>query len=105
MRRHYTEAQKAEALARLKANGGNLTRTARESGIPRNTIRLWAADTARAAPSETRHQKEDELVALYEEVERVLLVAARRKAEAGALRDSVANLMTGAGIARDKSSF
>jgi ribosomal protein L29 len=41
--RKYTAAERAARLAVLKANGGNLARTARETGVPRNTLRTWAA--------------------------------------------------------------
>ena len=62
-RRHYTEADKAKTLSALKANGGNLDRTARETKVPRNTIRLWAKAPDRAAPAEVRQEKDDELEA------------------------------------------
>jgi transposase-like protein len=42
--RKYSAAERAAHLAVLKANGGNLARTARETGVPRNTLRTWAAD-------------------------------------------------------------
>ncbi len=102
MRRHYSEAEKAEVLARLTSNGGNLSRTSRESRVPRKTIERWAEDPERAAPTEVRKEKEQDLLNLWEEVERVLLAATVRKCEAGTLRDTVSQLMVGAGIARDK---
>jgi hypothetical protein len=37
----YTELQRTEALAALAANGGNVSKTARETGIPRKTIETW----------------------------------------------------------------
>jgi transposase-like protein len=39
--RKYSLAEKTAALAALAANGGNLERTARQIGIPRNTLRIW----------------------------------------------------------------
>ena len=41
--RKYTAAERAARLAVLKANGGNLARTARETGVPRTTLQSWAA--------------------------------------------------------------
>jgi transposase-like protein len=38
----YSDEQRAAVLAALDANGGNLTRTARETGVPRQTIQTWA---------------------------------------------------------------
>lgn len=43
-RRHYSDRERAEALAKLEANGGNLTRTARETGISRKALREWQRD-------------------------------------------------------------
>jgi transposase-like protein len=42
LRREYTDAQKAEALAALDANGGNVKRTARELDIPEASLREWS---------------------------------------------------------------
>ena len=41
-RRTYSDREKAEALAALDANSGNLTRTADDLGIPYSTLRDWA---------------------------------------------------------------
>lgn len=65
-RRHYTEADRAIALAKLKANDGNLERTSRECGIPRETIRRWKNEPDRAAPPDVRQEKEAEVLALIE---------------------------------------
>lgn len=40
-KRQYSDDEKAAALLALEANGGNATKTARETGIPTNTIRSW----------------------------------------------------------------
>lgn len=40
--RQYTDAEKAEALVALEANGGNVKGTARALGIPEPTLRLWS---------------------------------------------------------------
>lgn len=37
----YTDAQRAEALAALQANGGNLSATSRDTGIPFSTLKRW----------------------------------------------------------------
>lgn len=41
MARTWTDDQRVEALTRLAANGGNVSQTSRELGIPRATIILW----------------------------------------------------------------
>lgn len=60
----YSEKRIAETLAVLKANGGNVSRTSRETGVPRGTLRGWrdasAADAGRQAAiaDQTEEQKE-----------------------------------------------
>ena len=46
----YTDQQRIEVLARLEVNGGNVTRTARECGVPKPTLLSWR-DKALAAGS------------------------------------------------------
>lgn len=45
-RRRYSDKERATALAALAANGGNVLRTARDTGIPRKTVELWAKEQA-----------------------------------------------------------
>lgn len=73
-RRHYTEAEKAQALALYEANGKNLTRTSRESGIPENTIRRWVEDPERAAPSQVRAETKADPIALLDRAIEACLV-------------------------------
>ncbi len=40
-RRHYSEEDKATALAVLAANNGDLRKTARDLGIPKSTLERW----------------------------------------------------------------
>jgi transposase-like protein len=41
MPRRYSDEQKQQAIERLIANGGDVTRTSAESGIPENTLWRW----------------------------------------------------------------
>lgn len=68
-RRSYTDADRAAALAALDANADNLARTARETGIPRNTLRRWA-DGEGVVPqlSELRQEKRTLSLSRIEEV-------------------------------------
>jgi transposase-like protein len=50
-KRVYTKADRVAALAALAANAGNLARTARQLGIPRNTLQDWAKGAAMAPVS------------------------------------------------------
>lgn len=45
--RTYTDEEVAEALAVLKANGGNVLQTAKTTGIPRKTICQWRDGVSR----------------------------------------------------------
>jgi transposase-like protein len=47
----YSDEDKAAVLAALAANGGNLLRTAKETGVSRNTIRHWVQEAP--PPDET----------------------------------------------------
>ena len=49
-RKEYSDEEKVRALAALAAGGGDVSRTARQLGIPRRTLRDWA-DAARARGS------------------------------------------------------
>lgn len=46
----YSTAQKLAALAVLAANAGNISKTARETGIDRVTLRKWRASELNASP-------------------------------------------------------
>ena len=46
----YTDAQRIEALAALEANAGNVKRTSRETGIPRQTLTTWRDMAVAYAP-------------------------------------------------------
>jgi len=67
-RRHYTEHDKAVALAALEANGGNVSATVRETGVPSATLRLWRDAPERAAPAEKRSRARGELRDLFKSV-------------------------------------
>lgn len=69
-KRHYSDQERADALAVLKAHGNNYSKAARAAGIPRATIKLWSVDRkgvsdedakSRAAPLEMRQRSEKEL--------------------------------------------
>lgn len=70
----YTDAQRAEALAALQANGGNLSATSRATGIPFSTIKRW------------RDEPDPRLAELGEE----------KKADLGDRLESIANALVDA---------
>jgi hypothetical protein len=68
-KRKYTDEQKATYLAILDGHGGNLARTARETGVPRKTLADWSAGRG-ATPGVTdiRHQKKAALAEMLEQL-------------------------------------
>lgn len=62
-KRQYTDAEKAETLAILTANGGNVSATSKQTGIPRATITNWRdGDGVNGDVSEIRQEKEETLI-------------------------------------------
>ena len=67
--RRYTPEEIAAALAILEANGGNVSRTARDMGVPRKTLASWAESNGPAMPDgETRQQEKETLADVFERV-------------------------------------
>jgi transposase-like protein len=54
----YSIERKAEVLALIEANNGNIDQTARETGIPHQTIRFWFANKQRFSNVQTRKLKD-----------------------------------------------
>jgi len=101
MRRHYSDKDRAEALAVLRAVGGDLSQAARDCGIPRKTLASWRAQPALAAPADVRQTKEDDLANRWSEVRDLAIIRAKEQLEAGGklgLRD----LTILAGVGTDK---
>jgi hypothetical protein len=94
----YSDEQRAAVLAALDANKGNVTKTARETGVPKSTLIAWR-DNVHVPPSdELRTTKKLELADLI-------------RAELGAIFDalpgkrgdaSYKDVATAAGILIDK---
>lgn len=92
----YSRERKAEVLALVKANGGNVMETSRETGIRSTTIQYWI-DTAERN-DEFREHKQAELADRFEGVAHAWLGIAEAKAEQAPFN----HLMIGVGIAVDK---
>lgn len=101
MRTRYSEEQKAAALAAYKANDNNLSKTAREVGIPKGTLEYWARGAdANPVPPELQTRKNTELVDDLKLLARALVKTALAKAEAG--DGNVQQVTTSLGIVLDK---
>lgn len=98
-RRRYTDDDRATALAVLDSNGGNLSRTARETGIAVSTLQRWVADRAQDL-SDLRNQKRESLSELWENIARAYIA---RALDAAAVNETAAqSAVTVAAIATDK---
>lgn len=102
-KRVYNQADRASVLVILRTNGGNIARTARDTGMPEATIRDWKKDwEANGAPEELLEMVEEQSTAILEDMERVRykalqLIEAHLPAE-----KNVKNLATVFGIIDDK---
>ena len=68
--RHYSDEQKATALAVLASNGGNVDRTARELGMPRKTLDRWAKGGVHPDVARSGQEKRRPLAELFEDIAR-----------------------------------
>lgn len=102
----YSDAQAANALSMLEANGGNAKRTAALLGIPRTTLRQWAnrAQSSTARPKQVSAQLvKDRSAEIADSLEdlaarSVGLAGSGEKLAAASYKD----LLIGAGIAIEK---
>ena len=97
-RRQYSDEEKANALAVLAANGGDLRGTARSLGIPKSTLENWAAQRVSAAVSELADTKKKDLADELENIALKLVEAMPDKMQDATLQQ----IATSLGIAIDK---
>jgi transposase-like protein len=101
MQRRYSDREKATALAVLDANNGDALATARQTGIPRSTIRHWVSGNVSADVAGLRQEKKAELSARLDELAHALvgdLLQESKRSQA-----SYKDLATAMGIAIDKA--
>lgn len=98
-KRSYSDREKAEALAILDSNGGNLAKTSRESGIPQKTLSHWRDGNGTTPDvANIRDEKKADLITLWQGiVEKALSMAPDKIHEAG-----FDSLIRAAGIGTDK---
>jgi DNA-binding Xre family transcriptional regulator len=97
---HYSEDDKANALAALKANGGNVARTARELGMKEPTLRKWAKGKVKPIPSQKYEEKVTDLKVSLRSLIAGLIGLALVKIDAGDA--NLLDVMKSLGIAMDK---
>lgn len=89
--RRYSDEARAAALAVLDANDGMLARSAKEAGVPRATLQLWARNRDLVASPGTRQQKRVEAAEVYASI----------RDKANALLDGALDLMKPEDLAKD----
>jgi hypothetical protein len=100
VRRKYSDQERAEALAALAANGGNVYRTSRQLGIPRKNLERWAAGEAvHPDVAEMAHEKKATLAERFTALAEKLVGVADAKAHELNAKDAV----IAAGVAVDKA--
>lgn len=98
-KRQYTEDDKANALATLELNGGNLLKTASALKIPYMTLKDWSSGLGvTVAVTENREVKKQSIADSLEELCYKILGTVPDKLAEASFKDA----MTGLGIAVDK---
>src|SRR5262245_50044886 len=81
MNRRYTDIERARALAAVAANGGDIPLTARQLGLPENTLRQWNDGTRHPEASGLAEQVKVPLADTFECLARQLLDMVKAKLE------------------------
>lgn len=98
-RRQWTDAEKAEILAALDANQGNVKRTARQCGVPISTLRGWVKGRGtNAGVAKLRPEKRGDLADALEEIAWKIVELLPDKLETAEVRE----LATLLGVSLDK---
>jgi len=101
-RRRYSDADKATALELLRANGGNLSRTSRETGVPVSTLHEWKkGEHLSETVPELRKEKRGTLASQLEAIAWKILDVLPDKLEDASARE----LATTLGIVIDKAQL
>lgn len=92
MKRCYSDEERANALATLKANGGKVSLTARQLGIPEVTLRQWASGLRHPEAMQMSESKSALLADHLEEVAFKLVKAMPKKIEKAGLQQVAVSL-------------
>lgn len=97
-KRHYSDKQKAATLAILDANDGNVSKTSRDTGIPRKTITEWRDGRHPDDVARIRQEKKRDLAESLELIAHTLVGSLNVKIETANLQQAATTL----GIVIDK---
>lgn len=101
--KRYSVEERAQALAVLQANGGNLKRTERDTGIPRKTLAGWRDGNNKdhAAVVEQLPAKCEDLASKLDEIAHKIVFVIPEKIEEAKLKDLTYSL----GVIIDKRNL
>lgn len=100
-KRTYSDEEKANALAAMDANGGDVFNTARQMGIPYQTLQEWSKGRVHPAVLNIRQGKRADMAAALGDVAWQLLEAIPGKIDPASLTQTA----TAMGIAIDKQQL
>src|SRR5438128_2606155 len=70
--RIYSDQEKAAVFVALGVNNGNITRAARDTGIPQSTVRSWKQEwELNGVPTELQQEAEEQATEIVAVMERV----------------------------------
>lgn len=98
-KRRYSDEERAQALAALAANGGNVCRTARDLGMSLHTLRAWASGRRHPEAAQMSQAKKAPLADRLEELAGKLVDAVALKIDGA----NLSQLAVAMGIAIDKA--
>lgn len=102
--RRYSDEERANALAALAANGGNVKRTAKQLKIPEKTLANWAKGVSHPEAAKTGDQKKGDMADAFDRIAWAVLEGLTPECLQVAIqKGDIAKLGTLAGICVDKA--
>lgn len=95
----YSPDKRAEVMAHLEANGGNVSSTSRDTGVPRKTIERWR-DGKDELDEDLVEQKKEDLAETLEKLAFSFCTALSKRLRSG--KADTKEMCVGLGIAVDK---
>ena len=91
--RTYTDADRASAILAVRANGGNILKTANQLGLDHQTLRYWVNGVAHPEATDIANAVQADMAKKLEEVAYKLIDSVPGKIEKASLKD-VANALS-----------
>ncbi len=102
-KRQYSDQDKATILAARDANGGNVSRSARETGVPRKTLEDWAK--GRSVADDVAEIRQEKRLELAEKLDFIAHRLADNMTEEKMKSGSIVQIATSLGITIEKAQL